>query len=214
MRRRRSRRVLSEDRDVLGVTSERADVALHPAECLRLVHVPVADQWLVFAGRRCELRMGEPSRVAEAVVQRDDHDAAFRKGLAVVSRQMRAADHVAAAVEPHHHGCASRADRCRQWGRGSMPRSPDTRRRSVTAIGFGVGGTKPVVVRRASFNDAGLRGRPGRSPPGGRRRDAEIAPTWHPRCAGATSIVVAPRRVSVRQSKVDPERAKQAPEAS
>ena len=94
-------RRLTEDRHVLRIAAESADVLAHPLECSNLVEQTVVARRAV--GRLCcQSRVGEEAEHAEAIVDRDHHDALASESRAVVPGRSAAAGSEAATVDPHH----------------------------------------------------------------------------------------------------------------
>jgi hypothetical protein len=92
-------RGLTEDRDVVVVSAEALDVALHPPQRGLLVHQPVVAR--AATGLCAQRRVRQEAEIAQAVVDRhDDHALAHQPGGVVV---VGLADGQTAAVDPHHH---------------------------------------------------------------------------------------------------------------
>lgn len=148
-------RRLAGDRDVAGVAAERRDVALDPVQRRDLVEQAEVDR---AAGvLALERRVREEAEVAEAIVDRDHHEALARERRAVVHRRRAVADAEAAAVDPHQ-------DRRVRPGTG---RGPDV---EVEAVLAGVADRLRAVERREHRLRARRPGAVGGAHAGPRRR--------------------------------------------
>src|SRR3954465_3184404 len=92
---------LSENGDIVRVTSERGDVLLHPFEGGNLVHVGVVALWL-FRMFFAQGRESEETEAPETVVERDEDDALLDELDSGRPRRGAAAEYEGAAVNPHH----------------------------------------------------------------------------------------------------------------
>ena len=96
---------LAKDRDVRGVATEGGDVLLHPAQRSDLVEegvVAAEVEWRLGAERR----MRQEAEGAEAIIERDQHDAGACESGAVVDRRPAGSVGQRSTVNPDHHRAA------------------------------------------------------------------------------------------------------------